>query len=816
MHLSLIIFQNIGFVYGNHGNDCLSLYRQTAGIMVVSLGSKGGNMQRSILVLLAMALFAAPAFADPQFVRWTLKEDKNADLNHIIEVLNQKTGLSLKDSDFALLKAQERDLANHHFAQFSQVAGGLPIDSLSIRVWTDLKTHEAVQVEALVDSPQKSEKLSAQMKHFGITTASLKSPELSQKVMEVVRAEAKRNQDDPRVSSVRFQDQWQKGELVRVVKAKGRRGEHRITISLKTLKVVGAEYAEFPQGELAVDPNDEISVPAQVFPIYEEVERTGKILERSPALLRYIKGHVLRAQGDIYLPLKDRKYLEAQYNPIAGDTPEGQALGFWSMNWIKSRAQAIRDALPASENTFSQGGVILEGRYATVSLHPEVVNKFSGLNFTPAISSQFKPDWRETAVGTNSWEMVPMGALLGRPLASFSEAWNRPARRLPMHDPVSYINDGFDEIQVYYGVTQLVDSLRAMGYTDPELSTRPFNAFLYDPDISMRDNAYYTDDTINFTTYSPNQPNMARDNPTIWHELGHGVMDRLMGDAISLADTGGLSEGMADFIAALVIADVSENKPFEGSDDFRIINKTGFFLTNEVHDDGEAYGGAMKDFLDAAMAQMGKAGLVKVTDLTLEAMRLSRNHPGLTAQDWFNHLFFADELGHPGVRAPGELAPLLSASLAGRNFSFEGKEPASFRLLNGEQEVVSGGPGSRQRPIPLSLGANEKADYRLDVQLKSTETYQFNYPVTVKVQLVGGPIQGAIHWEGEEQSPQTYQINSESELLSINLSARGTCDYENRDDGSCVDFAYVQVFNHGETKPQAKKRFYLRVKTKQP
>jgi len=77
-----------------------------------------------------------------------------------------------------------------------------------------------------------------------------------------------------------------------------------------------------------------------------------------------------------------------------------------------------------------------------------------------------------------------------------------------------------------------------MGFTDPELSTRPFHAFLFNPDISYRDNAFYTDDTINFTTYSPAEPNMARDNSTIWHELGHGVMDRLMGDEIQLADNG--------------------------------------------------------------------------------------------------------------------------------------------------------------------------------------------------------------------------------------------------------------------------------------
>lgn len=172
-----------------------------------------------------------------------------------------------------------------------------------------------------------------------------------------------------------------------------------------------------------------------------------------------------------------------------------------------------------------------------------------------------------------------------------------------------------------------MESLHAVGFLDPELSTRPFNAFLYDPDIGSRDNAYYTDDTINFTTYSPSAQNYARDNSTIWHELGHGIMDRLMGDSIHLADTGGLSEGMADFVAELAIQTVTKGQPFEGSENFRIVNTTGFSFTNEVHDDGEAYGGSMRDLLMASRAQHGLEGFQKVGDLTMETMRLCRNNP---------------------------------------------------------------------------------------------------------------------------------------------------------------------------------------------
>ncbi|MBI4403683.1 MAG: hypothetical protein HY537_05965 [Deltaproteobacteria bacterium] len=65
---------------------------------------------------------------------------------------------------------------------------------------------------------------------------------------------------------------------------------------------------------------------------------------------------------------------------------------------------------------------------------------------------------------------------------------------------------------------------------------------------------------------------------------------------------------------------------------------------------------------------------------------------------------------------------------------------------------------------------------------------------------------------GEESQPLAYTLNSEADLLPIDLTVSGKCDEVNRPDGSCVDFAYIQVWNNGESKkPQAKKRFYLRI-----
>ncbi len=751
---------------------------------------------------LSVLVLASSALAAQQSVRWTGAEDKNADLAHVLSVIQAKTGIALTTKDFA--KIEDRDLATSHFVMLAQQSSGVPIHGASLRLWTDLKSGQAIQVEAALMDPATLGGLGLQQAIINLLPSWPKFD-----VTAVIREEVA-SSEDSRIEWIKSAKFWKDGELAQIAKVKSRRGYHQIVVSLASRRVVSHTYQEFPQVDA------EFNIPVQIYPIYEEVESDqGKLLPRVASELKYLKQNVAHSSADPYTALRSQRYFENKFDPILGMTEDGRKEGYWAMSYIKEQAAAIRAKLPASPNSYANGGVILEGRYATVNLHPSAATAYKGISFTPAPSTQFKPDWITVVnEGQEMGEMIPKASLLGKPIVSAQDAWNRPARRLPNHDPASYINDGFDELQVYYAVNTLVDTLHQMGFTDPELSTRPFNAFMYDPDISMRDNAFYTDDTINFTTYSPNQINFARDNSTIWHELGHGIMDRLMGDDIVLADTGGLSEGMADFVAALVIADKMEGQTYPGMDEYRIINKTGFFLTNEVHDDGEAYGGAMNDLLQASIKAQGHKGLEKVTDLTLETMRLTRDNPGLTAQDWFGHMLFADERGSAN-RAPGELRSLIIGALEGRNFSLEGKKSANYSLSYNGREIAPGTPGSRQSPMPVHMAVTDSQSFQLKVALTDGEAYKFQYPVNVKVFLKSGPIQGAIRWEGEDQEPLTYTIKGPGETLPIDLKISGKCDFANRDDGSCVDYAYVQIWDaQSVKKPVAKKRFYLRVLNK--
>lgn len=743
-------------------------------------------------------------------LRYTLSDQLEPKLETIIERVATDSNLPITANDF--IQIENTQLTNYKYLMLAQNINGVPVANTALRIWINENNNEQKVVQVEVDLEKNAfvnkSILTSKYNKALFSNKALSSKKLENHVIEIVKSLIKNHPDDNQIFGFKSRDLWVKNDLVREIKVKGRRGEHTILFSLFSNKIIKESYNEFPQADQT------ISLKAKVYPIYEQVETTGQMLTREDALLKHIKKNRLFSEADPYAPLKTKRYLYSMYNPILAETEAGRSQGYWSSANLKRQAYEIQRNLPIVENTTNTtDGLILDGLYTSINIHPKALDVFTGINFKLKPSIQFKPDWKETEDG--DYEFIPQASLLGKPIFDLNEVYERTATRAQDHNPVFYMNEGFDEVQVYYAVTTFMESLRNMGFLDPELSTRPFHAFLYDPDINMKDNAYYTDDTINFTTYSPESINYARDNSTIWHELGHGIMDRVMGDYLQLADTGGLSEGMADFLAALVIEDVSSGNEFPGSRDFRILNNTGFNLTNEVHDDGEAYGGAMKDMLEKAISQYGKLGLVMITDLTLEAMRLSRNNPALTAQDWFNHMLYADELGS-SKRNPGELRYIIINALNGRNFSFDGTNLAKLNIKYNDSELTNSSPGSRENPIRLNLNADEQVSYDMKLNLVGSTVYKFKYPVTVKVEYKKGALQGAINWVGEDQNPMTYTLNSEDELLNFKIAANGKCDYTNQESGGCKDYAYIQIFNANDLKkPSAKKRFYLKISPKE-
>jgi hypothetical protein len=738
--------------------------------------------------------------------RWVKGEAPN-NLSGLLEKIATEEQVVFTSQDF--FKTEEIKFRTSKFIMYSQMINNIPVYGSNIRMWTHLETQLLIQAEAALSETIQKKKnvLVEKMNKALFSPQALKSKKLENYISEKINSFILRSYDS-QVRDYKTQDYWMESDLVRRVKVTARRGTHIIDFSLFKNRIIKTEYKEFPRQDA------EISLPANVYPIYEEVEGTGEKLDKIKSELKYVNTSIREVNEDPFLVLKNRRYDYSLANSLLALTLEGQASGYWSTSVIKNRANRLIEALPFISNSF-ESGLRLDGRYVTINIHPEVKKVFSGVNYELKNAATFLAQWKTTENG--GWEMIPNNGLLGKPVFSFDEIINRTSNRDLNHDPVYYMNEGFDETQVYWAVTSFMESLHHLTFTDEELSTRRFHAFLYDPDIEMKDNAYYTNDTINFTTYSPEAINYARDNSTIWHELGHGIMDRLMGegDLLQLTDTGGLSEGMADFLAQIVVMDVMKGVPFAGADNFRIINRTGFNLTNEVHDDGEAYGGAMYDMLVAAQEKFGfDEGLKKMSDLTFETMRYCRSHQSLDANGWFNHMLFSDELGS-NERESFEFKEIILKALDQRNFSFTGEKIASFDVLINGEELNSNDPGARNNPINISLNPEELKAYEVNLSLGASEKFSFKYPVVVKVEYKKSPLQGAIRWIGEDQNPTLFTLNSSEENLSFQVSALGTCDSVNQPDGSCKDYAHIQIFNADDMKkPVAKKRFYLKISPK--
>jgi hypothetical protein len=746
-------------------------------------------MTRFLSLIALLSAFSVQAY-EARFTRGQIAPE----LSVLLAQATQDTGVTFDPATFIL--AEERDLATSHFRMWVQAVGGIPVGGTAVRVWS--QGTETIQAELHLNEQTQlaSGRLTNKMKKAGFSKRALASGQLARLINRIATQRVSKHATDARVLGIKSRDEWSNGDLVRVVEVRGRRGIHTITVSLTLARVLKTEYKGFSP------------VDANVYPIYEEVEGTGGVqLPTVRAELKHLAASAPVAGNDPLAAMRSRQYFEAQYNPVFAQTSMGRQRGYWSMESVRAEAEQVLAALPSAANDFTNG-LRLRGKFVNINIHPDARAAFPGVNFALAPAASYLANWKRT---NNQWELVPAVGLAGRAFTAESDISTLLPERLANHDATAYINSGFDEVQVYYGVTTLMEALVEMGMTDPEYSTKAFEAFLFDPDIGMRDNAYYTDNTINFTTYSPAAGNAARDNSTIWHELGHAVMDRLMGPFLRLADTGGLSEGMADFVAMLVVQHQTNNQPFPGREKFRIINKTNFFMTNEVHDDGEAYGGAMNDILDAAIVTAGRQGVFDIADLTIEAMRLTRNHPGLNAQEWYSHMLYADELGGRN-RAPGAYRALILSALGDRNFSFDTAAVKADLLVEFDGRLLDDtNPASRENPLP-ACDLSGTAHFDLKVSVRDGETFAFNYPVKVEVEFKTHALQGAIRWAQEAQNPNVFTINGPRDFINLPLDASMECDEINQPDGTCKDYAYIQVTSHGEAKPRAKKRFYLKIK----
>lgn len=751
--------------------------------------------------ILSVFLFSLhAASAELQKIRWTGKDRSISSIDEVLAQLSSQLNIPLKLADFRL--NEKRDLQGMGFSYYQQMVDGVPVRNAGVRIWQNPKTNQLIQMIAYISNPATKEMKQARSRYQSTLLESSLSDLNFENVKKIVGSDLKQ------IKNFRAIRQWNNDKVVLVLNVFGKDRSVEYHLDPHSLVVQYRQIRMYPQTETKPPRNNlegEYSVQAHVFKVNEEIElpwgrgASGAVPET--VQLKYLKKKNRGSVQDWTIQLPQREFNSKKEDAIKASTPEGRAEGFWSAQSIKEMIDTATLLIPERSNEIHAGGY-LDGRYVQVLINSDAFKKFNIHNFSPFYSTSVSQSWAPAAEG---WNLKINAASFGRPFFSASDLLLRQAPYETNRDTNALINEGFDEMQVYWSVTKWFETMQDAGFNDPELSTRPMQAFLFDPDIESQNNAFYNQDTINFTTYTNDSINEARNLITIWHELGHGLMDRLQGS--SGFDNGGLSEGIADFAAEMVIRGYYKDKVPAAIAQRRIVNQTGFQLTSEFHDDGEAYGGSLKDVMDMKIAKDGFVGYSKTCDLVLDAMRLTRQSPNLSLQDWYEALLLSDENGKPGLRESNEFSKILETAFAKRNYVYLQAPPAKMSLYYGDIEITDSSKGSRYSPIKLELvsGATENFLLRLDVKVAS-DIYTYPLKVVVSYKETNA-LQGAAKYKDEED--QVYSLKSASDVLEIPITVLSGCDAINTSQNSCKDFANIQVFSAGSNESFAKKRFYI-------
>jgi hypothetical protein len=733
----------------------------------------------------------------------------------VIEAINGRIQAELKISD--LRKSDDLQLATSHYIRYAQIKDGVDVDGASVRIWLDQKDNLPILVEAFLADPRTDvlESFEAPNKDFS-------------DVLTLVNRDFAAEMKAGRVRSLQTSTVYKaaggvSSGFVRKVVVKSKSGQTTYEFENGSAKLLSKKFRETPKSDQLAGT---YTLPANVYPLWELAasdQKPDALATPARVELQNILSRVPDINFGSYLTSRSRSFLTSKRK--SGElTPEELLAGYWNETLIRF---LFPDAWENRARFFSNtvgydNPVRLYGKNVVVTINRDAGKLFPNGD-APELRNgpQFYPSYTSVGEGDSEDSRITYAPLKwGIPVRGQDDLLLRSPYSpdgLPHPEKSSeLLQAGFDEAQVYYGTDVFLSVFQKLGFSDPEISTRPFIAVLFDPDVEGADNAYYTDNTINFTTYSAKGGNMARDNSTIWHELGHGLQDRVMGPHVDSSEGYGLWEGMADFLAQIVIANQFGQDSFQGRETLRILNNIHFYLTNESHDEGEAYGGAMNTMLEAIVGRYGqKEGLLRMTDLTLEAMRLTRDHPALTAEVWFEQMKYADSLPRTTSafeRRPGELLGIIDAALSSRNYK-KGRKPGRFVVQFNGNELNDRDAASRQQPIALDPNGPKTQKFDLTVTLVDGDEFRFSYPATIRVAFSGGALQGALKWKDEAQGPVDIVIPGPGVAVPVQLEVEATtCEFVNRSNGGCRDYAYLQIFNGTPVQgaqPIGKKRFYL-------
>ena len=480
-------------------------------------------------------------------IRWAYPETRATNLAGVLAEINWTTGNQFVVENFQLF--EEKPLSGMNFKFYQQYVDQLPVKNAGVRIWTDATNGAFIQMVAYLQNPETQQMLMTRKKINLLNYPLIKESRWSMAaVLDLVQKDLKR------VVNFTQDVHWDNERLVSEVVVFGR--DRKIIFKFDALiyALLDKKIQLFPRVDS--EPDREWTVFGKAYTVNEEYdsEYGRRFSEATPETveLKYLKPYYYGTAQDWSPLLAQKTFFESKYDEAKAATPEGIAEGYWSEKSVQKMVDDVTKLFPRMNNQTPSGARFI-GRYVTVNVDPTALTFFEVQNFSKKYSTFVSRNWsRVNENGIKDWKLTLMPSIYGNIFTSSDELFNRRVEFELVPNTKRLIEDGFDEMQVYFSVNTWFEILHGVGFTDPELSTRPIIANLFNPDIESRDNAFYDSDTINFTTYTERNPNEARSLITVWHELGHGLMDRLQGS--SGFSNGGLSEGIADFAAEVAAA----------------------------------------------------------------------------------------------------------------------------------------------------------------------------------------------------------------------------------------------------------------------
>jgi hypothetical protein len=540
------------------------------------------------------------------------------------------------------------------------------------------------------------------------------------------------------------------------------------------------------------------SIDAEVYPVYEETaiwDSKSETMSLKKAIPEKIK---LEGVNDIVLASLSPYFSEfvGEYNEELNTTyhPEARGKpGAWNDEDLE---QSLKVESP-SRMQLPYNQKILESEYISVLVHPSSANLLDSTRHfypLPHVSMINKEQVWYTVIGESVY--YP-------PIASNS---NHSAVRDPQHDLKNMINNPTDAIHVFQATNQFFQTLKAQSFNefkDEELKVR---AYLYNQDSFYKDNAFYTKGTINFTTYSPELPNFARDKRVIWHELGHSIFDKLA-DYVSGQKGNGQNEGFSDFISHFVFRarGFSEDYPYYKSE--RIYSEAIFNIANQVHDDGEAFGGTLKDILEEKIKSDGPAAFPKTLELVFTTLKFIRGSIKMSEQEFFHTMGLVDNIPTQ-TREAGEFAQIISDVLQKRNFSLMDSEQTTLEVKINGMEASVRGDGSYNYPFKFKENPNATHEITLSLKLIEKKAFAVPYPYQMSLRF---QTNNSRILDIESLSPKDKMIYDKDDSIQFKFLFKPVCLEYNLNSSSCRSAVRVEMNRPNQEQVFGRRRFFIQV-----